>query len=181
MAAGRHVALLRGINVGKAKRIAMADLRKLVEAQGYTSVRTLLNSGNVVFTVPRGAKGDPASRIEKAISKELRIDSRVTVLDASELAKVVEENPLLEIADNPSRLLTAVWAAPRDRAAAEPLLAEDWSPDAFALGTRAAYLWCSAGILESRMATEFGRALRDNVTTRNWSTILKLHAMAAEA
>ena len=43
------IALLRGINVGKAKRVAMADLRKLVEKLGYTDVRTLLNSGNVVF------------------------------------------------------------------------------------------------------------------------------------
>jgi len=44
------VALLRGINVGKAKRIAMADLRALIEGLGYTDVRTLLNSGNVVFS-----------------------------------------------------------------------------------------------------------------------------------
>ena len=46
---GTHVALLRGINVGKAKRVAMADLRGLMEELGYTEVRTLLNSGNVVF------------------------------------------------------------------------------------------------------------------------------------
>ena len=48
----RHVALLRGINVGKAKRIAMADLKTLMERLGYREVRTLLNSGNVVFTAP---------------------------------------------------------------------------------------------------------------------------------
>ncbi|MGH7659270.1 MAG: DUF1697 domain-containing protein, partial [Gemmatimonadales bacterium] len=45
---GRHVALLRGINVGTARRVAMADLRALMESLGYTGVRTLLNSGNVV-------------------------------------------------------------------------------------------------------------------------------------
>ena len=47
---GRHVALIRGINVGHAKRVAMADLRKLFEDLGYREVRTLGNSGNVVFT-----------------------------------------------------------------------------------------------------------------------------------
>ena len=51
MAAGetRMVALLRGVNVGKAKRVAMADLRGLVADLGYHDVTTLLNSGNVVF------------------------------------------------------------------------------------------------------------------------------------
>ena len=44
----RHIALIRGINVGRAKRVAMADLRALVEGLGYRDVRTLLNSGNVV-------------------------------------------------------------------------------------------------------------------------------------
>src|SRR5204863_1567267 len=56
--AATHVALLRGINVGTAKRVAMADLRQLMTGLGYSDVRTLLNSGNVVFTAPpRG--GDP--------------------------------------------------------------------------------------------------------------------------
>ena len=45
----RRVALLRGINVGKAKRVAMAALRKLFEDLGYGDVHTLLNSGNVVL------------------------------------------------------------------------------------------------------------------------------------
>jgi uncharacterized protein (DUF1697 family) len=60
-----HVALLRGINVGKAKRVAMADLRALLEELGYADVRTLLNSGNVVFTAPRAAKGDPGPPEER--------------------------------------------------------------------------------------------------------------------
>jgi len=44
-----RVALIRGINVGRAKRVAMADLRAVVTDLGYRDVRTLLNSGNVVF------------------------------------------------------------------------------------------------------------------------------------
>ena len=71
--AGRHVALLRGINVGTAKRVAMADLRALVEGLGYGDVSTLLNSGNVVFTVPaKAAKTSPATRIEQALEKGMR-------------------------------------------------------------------------------------------------------------
>ena len=46
----RYVALFRGINVGKAKRVAMGDLRALLDKLGYTDIATLLNSGNAVFT-----------------------------------------------------------------------------------------------------------------------------------
>ena len=52
---GCYVALLRGINVGRAKRVAMADLRALFEQLGFGDVRTLLNSGNVGFRA-RAAK-----------------------------------------------------------------------------------------------------------------------------
>ena len=75
----RYVALIRGINVGRAKRVAMADLRALVEGLGYGEVRTLLNSGNVVFRVPAARSGDIAGRIEKAITARLRISARVIV------------------------------------------------------------------------------------------------------
>jgi len=57
-----HVALLRGINVGTAKRVAMEDLRALMGGLGYGDVRTLLNSGNVVFSA-NGRSGDPSRRI----------------------------------------------------------------------------------------------------------------------
>jgi len=175
MTAGKSVALLRGINVGRAKRIAMADLRALVESLGYEDVRTLLNSGNIVFSVPAKAKGDAASRIEKAIETKLGLSSRVTVITAAELDTIVKENPLLEIAENPSRFLIAVLNDKGDRTRLEPLLKEDWAPDALALGERVAYMWCPGGVLESRLADSVGRVLRDGVTTRNWATILKLH------
>lgn len=50
------VALLRGVNVGKAKRVPMAELRALLAGLGHTGVATLLNSGNAVFSAakPRG-------------------------------------------------------------------------------------------------------------------------------
>jgi uncharacterized protein (DUF1697 family) len=180
MATSQQIALLRGINVGRAKRVAMADLRALVEGLGYGDVRTLLNSGNVVFAVTGKAKGDVASRIEKAIETQLGVSSRVTVLTAAELDVIVEENPLLDIADNPSRLLVAVLNDKADRTRLEPLSKEDWAPDALALGQRVAYMWCAGGLLESRLADTVGRVLRDAVTSRNWATILKLHALTKD-
>ncbi len=181
MAGGKHIALLRGINVGRAKRVAMADLRALVESLGYREVRTLLNSGNVVFTAPAAAKGDPALRIEKSLEAKLGIASRVTVLDASELDSIVNDNPLLQIADDPSRLLVVVLKNRADRTRLAPLVKQDWAPDVLAVGARAAYMWCSDGMIESRLAEAVGRVLRDAATTRNWATILKLHALTKDS
>jgi uncharacterized protein (DUF1697 family) len=180
MTSNRQVALLRGINVGRAKRVAMAELRKLVEGLGYRDVRTLLNSGNVVFSAPSSVKGDPAAQIEKALETKLGVSSRVIVLNAAELATIVDENPLLEIADNPSRLLVSVLGDPRDQAKLKPLLVQKWAPDALAIGKRVAYLWCSRGILESPLAEAVGRSLRGAATARNWATISKLHALCRE-
>ena len=176
--AGRQVALLRGINVGRAKRVAMAELRALVEDLGYGEVRTLLNSGNLVFSTPRASAGDAAARIEAAIAKRLGVSSRVTVLSAAELAAAVEANPLLDIADNPSRLFVAFLADPKDRRL-EGLMKKDWAPEALALGPRVAYVWCPAGQLESPLFEQINRALGDGVTTRNWTTVMKLQALAA--
>jgi uncharacterized protein (DUF1697 family) len=173
---GTYVALIRGINVGKAKRVAMADLRAMVEGLGFRTVRTLLNSGNVVFTGPD--RVDVAARIEKALVDRVGVAAKVTVLSAAEMAAVVAKNPLLKVADNPSRLLVAVLRDPADRNKLQPLMKQDWSPEALAVGPRVAYLWCPGGILESKLAEAVNRALGDGVTARNWATMLKLHALA---
>lgn len=113
----RRVALSRGINVGRAKRLAMGDLRALVEDLGYGEVRTLLNSGNIVFTVPSTARRNAAARIEKALASRLGVSARVTVLTAAEVVAAVRDNPLSDVTDNPSRLPVMVLADPHPPAA----------------------------------------------------------------
>ncbi len=179
--AARQVALLRGINVGKGKRVTMIALRSLVENLGYGEVRTLLNSGNVVFGASKAAVRDAASRIENALVAVVGFSARVTVLSAAELATVIQENPLLKHADNSSRLLVALLKDPADRAKLAPLSKQDWGKEALGVGTRAAYLWCPEGINTSALNEAVNRLLGDGVTSRNWATILKLRDMASGA
>jgi uncharacterized protein (DUF1697 family) len=175
-----HIALLRGINVGKAKRIAMADLRALVEGLGYRDVATLLNSGNVVFTAPKSVKGDPAARIQKTIAAKLGVSARVTVLTAEELDVAVRDNPLLDIATDPSRLLVAVLADVADRPRLAALAKRDWGAERFAVGARVAYVWMPDGVLESAAAKALEREFGQAVTSRNWTTMSKLAALVGE-
>ena len=172
-----YIALLRGINVGKAKRVAMADLRDLVAGLGYKRVRTLLNSGNVIFSGPSEEPKEVASRIERALENEVGFSSWTTVLTAEELDRIVSENPLLGIMTNPSRLLVTVLREPTDRGLLEPLLKQEWDPEALALGGRVAYLWCPKGLLESRLPEAMGALLGEAATTRNWATMTKLKAL----
>jgi uncharacterized protein (DUF1697 family) len=174
--AASHVALLRGINVGTAKRIAMADLRELIAGLGYTEVRTLLNSGNVILTAPPRS-GDPSKRIEKEIEKRLGVSSRVTVLTAAELEVAVRGNSLLKVATHPSRLFVGALATRDDRSRLEPLMRKRWGLERLALGERVCYLWCPDGVIKSPLMKEVGRALGDAITSRNWSTIQKLHGL----
>ena len=80
----------------------MADLRVLVEGLGYGDVRTLLNSGNVLFSASAATAGNAASRIEESLATKLGVSARVTMLTAAELAGIVVENPMLGIADDPA-------------------------------------------------------------------------------
>src|SRR5215831_2082259 len=104
----RYVALFRGINVGKAKRIAMADLRTLLGKLGYTEVVTLLNSGNAVFTGDSATGSEHAARIRDAVSRRLGVDALVIVKSAKEVAAILAGNALQEIATDPARLLVVL-------------------------------------------------------------------------
>ncbi len=180
----RYVALLRGVNVGRAKRIAMADLRQLVGELGYDEVRSVLNSGNLVFRGPARSQDEVAGRIEEALVLKLGVAARVLVLDAGELAEIVAGNPLLGQAGDHSRLLAFILstphATPQAREALDTLCGKDWQPGAAALGQRAAYVWCPDGILDSAAAAALGKQLGDATTSRNWATLLKLHALCAD-
>ena len=172
-----HVALLRGINVGKAKRVAMADLRDLIEDLGYGDVRTLLNSGNVVFGATGAVGRTAALRIEEALVARLGIASRVIVLSAAEVVTVIDANPLATIATDPSRLIISVLAQPADRAKLLPLTRTDWAPERFAVGHRVGYVWCPNGILASRLSEAVGRVVGDAVTARNLATMMKIRLL----
>ena len=169
-----HVALLRGINVGRAKRIGMADLKAVVESLGGTGVKTLLNSGNVVFTTRRAITG---ARLRAAVHAATGVDSNTTVLTASEFSTVMRENPLLSLAHDHTRLVTYVPAAPSVLPKLVPLLDAPWAPEVIAIGSRAAYVWSPDGLLAGKLFEHINRSIRDDVTARNWATMLKIEAL----
>jgi uncharacterized protein (DUF1697 family) len=176
-----YVALLRGVNVGKAKRVPMAELRQLLGGLGYTNVSTLLNSGNAVFRTAGASHAKLASDIAAAISGKLGLEVTVVVKSAKDLARVVSGNPLAQTAPDHSRLLVAFVQDAKGLSSLENIAKLVKSPERFFVGKHSAYLHCANGILESdagvALLGKTGRA----ATTRNWATVLKLHKLANEA
>src|ERR1700693_3179862 len=177
------VALLRGVNVGKAKRVPMAELRVLLSGLGYKGVATLLNSGNAVFHAPRGTPAKHSADIAAAISTQLKVEVPVPVnpKSTSEVGVIIPENPIKAGAEEHPRFLVAFVQdakALSSLAAIESLVV---TPEQFSVGKNAAYLLCATGILESKAWEALLGKAGKSATTRNWATVLKLQALVNEA
>ena len=177
---GRYVALLRGINVGRNKTIAMADLRELLTGLGHADVRTHLQSGNALFT----ATGPPATlskQIEAALQDELGMDVRCLIRSAKEMRAVIDANPLADVATNGSRFLALfLSAAPNPKLLKEhnPV---DLAPADIRIGDRVIYQWCPDGILAAPAISGFvEKNLKVVATARNWNTVTRLGELLAE-
>ncbi|HEY2561264.1 MAG TPA: DUF1697 domain-containing protein [Caldimonas sp.] len=173
----RFVALLRGVNVGTANRVPMAGLRALLSGLGYTEVATLLNSGNAAFSAVGGSSARHARAIAAALVEQLGVDVPVIVKSGGELAAIVAANPTAIEAPDRSRFLVAFAQDAKSLAtlaAVAPLVAP---AERFAVGSGAAYLFCAPGILESKAGSALLGKPGRSATTRNWATVLKLHAL----
>jgi uncharacterized protein (DUF1697 family) len=181
----RYVALLRGINLGRRNRIAMADLRRLTEALGHTDVATYIQSGNVLFTSPETDCGRLADALEEAIERSLALRPAVVVLSRADLARVVADNPFPDEA-NP-RCLHAVFrrsdfgpdAIAAVRGAQQRARAKGSDDEAVPVG-RALFLRTPGGLGRSELAAQLARAgVPADGTARNWATVTRLMALLA--
>ena len=114
MASNNHVALLRGINVGGKNKLPMKDLRALFEAAGCESVRSYIQSGNVVFQAPAALAKTIGSRLEADIESELGLKVPVVTRSAAQWTKILAANPYAG-RDVPEIAQMQAWGTPFDR------------------------------------------------------------------
>jgi uncharacterized protein (DUF1697 family) len=175
----RQIALLRGINVGSHRRVAMGDLRELLTGLGYGDVRTLLQSGNVVLT--SDARPEQLAReLERQIAANLGVDPQVVVRSREELAAVVRLNPLRDVAGDPKRYQVSFLSAAPDPSVVDALAAADVAPERVVVIDREIYAWHPGGVHRSPLAKLLSdRRLGVAATARNWNTIVKLLELAS--
>jgi uncharacterized protein (DUF1697 family) len=166
-----YVALLRGVNVGGVT-IKMADLADLVRGLGYTNVKTVLASGNVLFTT-----SDAASAAKKALEATLRdrfgYEAWVHVLAVDAIREIIAAYPYPRSADRHAYVVFAVKPEVRTE-----LLAVELDPaiEQASAGDGVVYWSVPKGsTLDSAMGKAQSKAsYKPWITTRNLNTLEKL-------
>jgi uncharacterized protein (DUF1697 family) len=173
------VALLRAVNLGPHNKISMADLKTLAEGCGLSGVKTLLQSGNLVFEV----KGKTPAALEKvlegALANELGLKTPVVVRSAAEWRAALAENPFpKEAKSDPSHLLVMPLKAKCEKAALAELVKVIPGREQVKLGGQQLYLVYPDGIGESKLTSALiEKKIGVSGTARNWNTAQKIAAL----
>jgi len=174
-----YAVMLRGVNLGGQRQLAMADLRRLLESLGYTDVSTHLRSGNAIITSDDEDPERIAATIHEALAAELSLRSGVIVRTGKELADVIAANPFPEHESEPAKLHVAFLSAQPSKAAFDAIDPARFAPDEFRLGDRALYLWFPNGAGRSKLTMPALARMKVEVTARNWNTVLALAGKTA--
>ena len=170
----RYVALLRGINLGKARQVDMPRLREVLAARGYEQVRTHLRSGNVVLDSTL-SEPELAGDLSGAIEQEFGFAVPVVVRTGEEMAAVVAGDPFATVATDPARYLVTFLPEPPPPAKVDALPAAEPGDGEYLVRGRELYLWLPDGIQRTPVASwKWDRLLGVPGTARNWNTVRKL-------
>ena len=175
----RLALLLRGINLGRTRRVGMGPLRDLLTARGYDGVRTHLQSGNVVLDADRPA-AEVAGDVERAIESEFGFPVPVVVRTGPDLAAVLAADPLAGTWTDPARLLVTFLVEEPDPALVAALPPAGPADGDYRLLGRELYLWFPDGVSVSPIGKwRWDRLLGVDGTARNWTTVRRLAELAA--
>ena len=171
-----HLALLRGINVGGKNPLPMKELARIFEGAGCAKVRTYIQSGNVIFDAPKGAKVGEA--VTRGIEKKFGYRIPVILRTAGELEATIRGNPFLT-AEADTRWLHVYFLGDRPSETCRASLdAKRSTPDAFEVRGREIYLHLPNGMGRTKLTNAyFDSKLSTVCTARNWATVLKLAEM----
>jgi uncharacterized protein (DUF1697 family) len=178
---GRHIALLRAVNVGK-RQVPMAKLRELMAAAGFQDVATYLQSGNVFLAGGGLSPEDNGVRLEKLLLDEFGFAVECVMRTTEQLDAVIAANPLpARVADAKRYVVTFFDQAP-DPELVAALKAEDFAPDEFTFIGDELYSWSPNGVHTSKFTQPFlTRKLKVRAATgRNWDTVRKLRELAGD-
>ncbi|WP_395576803.1 DUF1697 domain-containing protein [Streptomyces sp. BK79] len=173
----RYAALLRGINVGGAKKVPMAALRTLLEDLGHDAVGTYLQSGQAVFGSDRGDEESLAAAVRDAIEERFGFAVDVIVRDHAYLRAVAETCPFPAADLEARQLHVTYFSAPVTAERFAEIDQAAFRPEEFRLGDRALYLYAPDGLGRSKLAGALARPRLNKgvvATTRNWNTVVKL-------
>lgn len=176
----KHLALLRGINVGGKNMLPMKDLTAIFLKAGCEDVLTYIQSGNVVFRATPKIVAGLSEGIAQSIEAKFGIRIPVVLRSASEVVRVIEANPFLKVGVNEETLHVSFLGAEPGKDLVAGLDSGRSAPDVFAVVGREIYLKLERGVSGTKLTNAyFDSKLKTVSTQRNWRTVLKLAEMLA--
>lgn len=177
-----YISMLRGINVGKNKRIKMDQLRASFEALGFEGVRTYIQSGNVVFKAGKLSSAILSKKIEERILADFGFSVSVISRTADEMARTINNNPFAKARGIDLEKLHVTFLADAPAAAAvKKLEVLTVAPDKSCCSGKELYLYLPNGASGSTlMKSSLDRVLSVITTTRNWRTVNTIHQMCQD-
>jgi uncharacterized protein (DUF1697 family) len=180
--AAKHVALLRGINVGGKNMLPMKELVGMFVAAGCGDVTTYIQSGNVVFSANAKVVAGLGSVIAARVEERFRLRVPVVLRTAAEMEKVIRGNPFLLDGADGETLHVCFLADLPDADKVAGLDAGRSAPDEFAAVGREIYMRLVKGVSGTKLTNAyFDSKLKTVSTMRNWRTVLKLAEMMSGA
>ena len=178
-AGASHVALLRGVNLGK-RRLPMKELARIFEEAGAAGVRTYIQSGNVVYRASAARARRVPALVETAIAERFGFDAPVVTRTAAEMATIVRANPYAREAAADPKSVHVGFLRDEPAASAVSALDPDRSPpDTFVVMGREIYFHFPNGLAKSKLTNPWFDSRLDTVSTmRNWRTVITLEEMA---
>ena len=174
------IAFLRGINVGGHKRILMNDLKTLFEIQGFTGIRTYIQSGNVLFHSTWIT--DPASVIETHLQEHYGWDVPVFCYTIKKLKSIMKTFPFTEEHPDPlgnRTYLTLFKTEPKNTESVNKFV---HPTEKLVYSGKAAWIYCPGGYGKSKLSNSFlEQKLNLKGTTRNLRTMNMMVQMAEES
>jgi uncharacterized protein (DUF1697 family) len=170
------LALLRGINVGGRNKVSMAGLRRVFEEAGCSSVRTYIQSGNVLFEKRDSDRLALANLLEAAVADAFGVPAAVVLRTFEEIGDLARLHPF---GADTSQTFVSFLAREPDSDGVQRLLATDVAPDRFELRGSDVFLHYPNGVGGARLTGALlERQLGVAGTTRNWKTVARLAEMA---
>lgn len=174
-----YAAFLKGINVGGHKKIRMQDLKASLSALNFQQLNTYIQSGNLVFCTEETDVPRLQSEIEKKIVDDFGFEVTVIIRSAAELHQIVDYNPYLEVDSvQISNLYITMLAEMPERLHLEKLFEYNFPHDLYQVHGKEVYLNCLNGYGNTKLSNDFfEKKLKQNATSRNWKTMLKMQEM----
>jgi uncharacterized protein (DUF1697 family) len=173
-----HVAFLRGINLGRNRRISGAGLRSRFAELGFEDVATFRTSGNVIVTARREPVAKMTSRIERALAQALGYEVAVFLRTASQIRALADHRPFSPgaVAASKGKLQVMLLSARPGTATRRQVLALASEADRLAFGDRELYWLPSGGTRDSKLDVKAIEKRVGATTTRTKATIELLAA-----